>query len=183
MGFPSELVIEKTGQAWANETGEVWDNATLALASYTSTDDAFLGIKIWHLDYNIDPDGEEWLDLENVEVLVFTKRGDLELRELVLQANGSVKGNNLQIWVSSANIYNLKLVRQDLNGNSVLVFSGVGYSNRTGFTGDGRYTMYDRFKSSIYELNVTITLSYARGPFGFYGTTEVSTSLKITVRD
>lgn len=175
MGFPSELVIERS-------EGE-FDNYTMALASYVSNDEAFLGIKIWSLDYNIDPTNDDQrFDFENLEVLAFTKKGDLELRELVLQANVSAKGDT--VWgIPYENLYNLEFVHRDQNGDIILVFHGVGYSNKTGFKTDGKYEINRPSSSSLHELTLTVTLSYARGPFGLYGTNKVSTSLKVAIKE
>ncbi len=173
-GFPSELVVERS-------EGE-FDNDTMALASYVSDDEAFLGIKIWSLNYDIDPThGDQWLFFHNLEVLAFTKKDDLELRELTLQSDVSVEGDSANIWFVQP--YNLNLVHNDRNGDSLLVFHGVGYSNKTGFkTTSGSFEINRPSKSPLRELTFTLTLSYARGPFGLYGTSKVSTSLKVTIK-
>lgn len=172
--FPSELVIERA-------KGE-FDNYTLALASYISNDEVFLGIKIWNLDYSIDPiNDDERFDFHNVEVLAFTRKDDLELRELTLQANVSAKGDYVMMW--SPHVYNLELVHFDQNGNSTMFFHGVGYSNRTGFKTDGWYEIIQPSTSLLHELTLTTTLSYARGPFGLYGTNKVLISLEVKIKE
>jgi len=176
MGYPSELVIESS-------EGE-FDNYTLALASYESTSEAFVGLKIWSLDFHIDSiNDDQWFEFHNIEVLAFTKEDDLELRELTFLANVSAN-EHAQIWPAEvADMrYNLELVDRDHNGDHVQVFRGVGYSNRTGFRTSGMYEIYKPSSSSLHELILTVTLSYARGPFGLYGTDNISISLKVTVR-
>lgn len=174
VGLPPELEIKQS-------QGE-FDNYTMALASYISDEEIFLGLKIWSLDFNIHPINEDQrFDFHNLEVLAFTKKGDLELRELTLQSEVSRKGDGVLVMLDQT--YNLKLARHEQNGDNILVFYGVGYSNRTGFKADGIYQIGQPSSSPLHELNLTLTLSYARGPFGWYGTTKVSTSLKITVRE
>jgi hypothetical protein len=171
-GFPSELVVERA-------EGE-FHNDTMALASYVSDDEAFLGIKIWHVDYIISSVGsnysEDYIYFHNLEVLVFTKKGDLELHELILQENCS---EHTAVGIRFVKCYNLNLYDR----NNTLVFNGVGYSNSTGFKAEGSYVIYHPPSSLLREATLVITLSYTRGPFGLYGTTKVSTSLIITVKE
>jgi hypothetical protein len=165
------LVIERA-------EGE-FDNNTMALASYVSNDEVFLGIKMWNLNYDIDPmNNEDCVSFRNLEVLAFTKKGDLELSELISQGNCSEGA----VIISFVQCYNLNLVYDGHEGNETLIFNGVGYSNSTGFKADGSYTIYHPFSSPLHELTLNLTLSYTRGPFGLYGTNKVSTCLKITIK-
>jgi hypothetical protein len=171
-GFPSELVIDSA-------KGE-FDNYTLALASYESNDEAFLGIKIWNLDFLIDPDDEQDLGFENLEILAFTKKDGLVLRELSLYADVSTTRDGVIFGYPQT--YNLKLVHRDQNGDSVRVFHGVGYSNRTGLRIEGSlYMINGASESSPRELNLTAILSYVWGPFGLYGTNTISSSLRLII--
>jgi hypothetical protein len=181
VGYPSELVIESS-------EGE-FDNYTLALASHESTNEAFVGIKMWSLDFWIDlTDDDQYFEFHNLEVLAFTKEDGLELRELILEGNVSAKFDSVFIHSTFSKEdmrkeeYNLKSVQVDQNGDFNEVFHGVGYSNRTAFRKDGSYEIGRPASSPLHEITLSITLSYASGPFGLYGTNEISTFLKITVK-